>query len=217
MRWFVLFLLAASTMQASETMQQISTNPKVFVIENFLSDAECDHLINYARPKLTASTVADQKTAQSVQHKQRTSTNMFCPYNHGDPILLHIENRIAKITSIPHSHGENIQIAHYVTGAQYVAHFDSFDLNAPGGAIYGKSGGQRRATFLMYLNTPEEGGATYFPKAKISIVPVKGKAILFYNVDDTGKVDPLSLHGGAPVLKGEKWIATRWLRERPFQ
>ncbi len=26
-----------------------------------------------------------------------------------------------------------------------------------------------------------------------------------------------TLHGGAPVIAGEKWIATKWLREREFK
>jgi prolyl 4-hydroxylase len=26
-----------------------------------------------------------------------------------------------------------------------------------------------------------------------------------------------TLHGGAPVLEGEKWVATKWLREGAFE
>jgi prolyl 4-hydroxylase len=29
-------------------------------------------------------------------------------------------------------------------------------------------------------------------------------------------VSTKTLHGGAPVLEGEKWVATKWLREREF-
>jgi prolyl 4-hydroxylase len=29
--------------------------------------------------------------------------------------------------------------------------------------------------------------------------------------------DTLTLHGGTPVAEGEKWIATRWMRERPYR
>ena len=216
MRWFILLLFLACRVEGRE-MEELSKNPKVYLIRNFLSDSECDYLISYAKPKLEPSKVAYQHDGQPRPNKNRTSSHMYCPYNHGDVILLSIEKRITELTSIPHSHGENIQIAHYAVGAEYVAHYDSFDLNTPGGAIYGKTGGQRKATFLMYLNTPEKGGSTYFPKVRVNITPVKGNAILFYNVDDTGKVDLLSLHGGAPVLAGEKWIATRWLRERPFK
>ncbi len=66
---------------------------------------------------------------------------------------------------------------------------------------------------MVYLNTPESGGQTHFPLAGLSIAPKKGKAILFYNVDDLGHIDEMSLHAGRPVVDGEKWIITRWLRQ----
>ena len=69
---------------------------------------------------------------------------------------------------------------------------------------------------MVYLNTPEKGGETVFPRVRLKIVPEKGKAVLFYNVSDSGRVDPMSFHGGAPVERGEKWLMTCWLREHPF-
>ena len=216
MRWFILFVFLACRVEGGE-IEELSKNPGVYLIRNFLSDPECDYLISYAKPKLKPFKVACHHDDLPGPNINRTSSHMYCPYGHGDVILLDIENRIAELTSTPHSHGENIQIAHYTAGTQYAAHYDFFDLNTPGGSIYRKTGGQRKVTFLMYLNTPEKGGSTYFPKVKINITPVKGNAILFYNVDDTGEVDLLSLHGGAPVLTGEKWIATRWIRERPLK
>ncbi len=46
------------------------------------------------------------------------------------------------------------------------------------------------------------------------IVPEKGKALLFYNLREEGWTDPMSLHAGLPVLEGEKWLMTQWLREK---
>jgi len=65
----------------------------------------------------------------------------------------------------------------------------------------------------MYLNTPEEGGGTAFPRIGLTVTAMRGSAVYF--AYDSG--DESSLHAGLPVLKGEKWIATKWLRERPYQ
>jgi prolyl 4-hydroxylase len=67
------------------------------------------------------------------------------------------------------------------------------------------------ATLIMYLNSTEKGGETIFPDANVAITPKKGNAVLFYNCLPCGKEDPLTLHGGSPVVQGEKWIATKWI------
>ncbi len=69
----------------------------------------------------------------------------------------------------------------------------------------------------MYLNTPEAGGETIFPYAHIKVTPCKGDALLFFDCQIDGAVDPLTLHGGAPVTSGEKWLATKWLRQYLFE
>jgi len=74
-------------------------------------------------------------------------------------------------------------------------------------------GGQRIASVVMYLNTPEEGGGTGFPHIGLTVTAMRGSAVYF--AYETG--DQASLHAGLPVIKGEKWIATKWLRERPYQ
>jgi prolyl 4-hydroxylase len=69
---------------------------------------------------------------------------------------------------------------------------------------------------MVYLHTTEQGGETIFPRANLKITPQKGKAVLFYNVTEEDELDPMSFHGGAPVVQGEKWLITRWLREEEF-
>ena len=78
-----------------------------------------------------------------------------------------------------------------------------------------KRGGQRVASLVCYLNTPEAGGATVFPDAGLDVVPVRGNAVFFSY--DRPHPATRSLHGGAPVTEGEKWVATKWLREGRFE
>jgi prolyl 4-hydroxylase len=76
--------------------------------------------------------------------------------------------------------------------------------------------GQRLATFITYLSEVEEGGETIFPKIDLKVKPHKGDGLLFYNLHSDGTVDELALHGGLPVIKGEKWIVTKWIREKKW-
>ena len=142
---------------------------------------------------------------------------MFFPQFPQDPVLRRVEQRIADLTGIPVPHGEAMQVLWYQVGAEYAPHYDYFSPSTPGGVAALSRGGQRLATFIMYLNTPEAGGETIFPKANLSVTPKKGAALLFYNCLPSGETDPLTLHGGAPVKKGEKWIATKWLHGMPFR
>lgn len=196
---------------------QISTSPRIYVCEHFLTDAECDHFIQLARPSLRRSTVMDPNSAGNLLDARRSSSGTWLYPSCRSPHLERLLDRISTITQIPKENGEYIQVLHYGIGAEYQPHFDYFDRNTAGGIAQLQRGGQRVATFMVYLNTPEEGGETIFPRARLAVRPEKGKAVLFYDVGPNGKEDPMSFHGGAPVIKGEKWIMTRWLRERAFK
>jgi prolyl 4-hydroxylase len=193
----------------------LSNSPRIYLIEGFLSPAECDHLIVKARPELKRSTVVSASSEGEV-HEARTSKGMF--FQRGaDKVIAKIERRIAKLTRIPIINGEGLQILSYGLGEEYRPHFDYFDYYAPGGAACFNRGGQRVATMIMYLANTEEGGETIFPIVNLKVRPVKGNAVLFYNCNPEGREDPLTLHGGAPVIRGEKWIATKWLRYGEFR
>ena len=217
-----LFILAVCllflTAQAYQPpVQTLSAVPRIYLIENFLTEAECDHVISAAKDQLSRSAVVGYQSSGSGQiHPARTSRGMFFPSNPTDPVLRAIEERIADLTQIPVDHGEGLQILHYAVGGEYKPHYDYFNPYITGEAVHYYRGGQRIATVIMYLNNVDEGGETIFPYVKVSVNPVKGSALLFYNCTPDGRSDPYSLHGGSPVRKGEKWIATKWLRMGVF-
>jgi prolyl 4-hydroxylase len=201
----------------SEPITQISESPRIFLLKGFLSEKECDYIIKLAHPNLIASQVVDERNTGGATDKRRTSRGYFLSKNKNDRILIRIEKHISSITGLPVENGEDLHVLHYGIGDEYQPHFDYFNPATPGGAECLRRGGQRVASVIMYLNTPKSGGETIFPRAKISITPIKGDAVLFYNCTPSGIVDPNSLHGGAPVKEGEKWIMTKWIRERAFQ
>ncbi|KAG1359553.1 Prolyl 4-hydroxylase 5 [Cocos nucifera] len=208
----------------------ISWEPRAFIFHNFLSKEECEDLINLAKPHMEKSTVVDSATGKSKDSRVRTSSGTFLQRGR-DKIIRDIEKRIADYTFMPVEHGEGLQVLHYEVGQKYEPHFDYFldDFNT-------KNGGQRMATLLMYLSDVEEGGETVFPSAKVnssslpwfnelsecgkeglSVRPKMGDALLFWSMKPDATLDPLSLHGGCPVIKGNKWSATKWIRVHEYK
>ena len=119
-------------------------------------------------------------------------------------------------TRVPLAQGEPLQVMRYGVGAEYKPHYDYFDLGRPGQAANLRNGGQRIASLVIYLNDVEAGGETTFPRCGLAVGPRKGSAVFFAYTDAQSRTDPMSFHAGAPVTRGEKWIATRWMRERAF-
>jgi prolyl 4-hydroxylase len=190
------------------------TLPRVVVLGGFLSDEECDGLVALAANRLARSETVVGDTGGSEVNSARTSEGMF--FERGETELCErIEARIAALVGWPVSHGEGLQVLRYQPGAQYLPHHDYFDPAQPGATSILARGGQRLATLVMYLNTPEAGGATTFPDVGLEVAPIKGNAVFFsYPRPDAAT---RTLHGGAPVQAGEKWVATKWLRQREFR
>jgi prolyl 4-hydroxylase len=188
-------------------------NPRVIVFGNLLTHAECDQMVELARARLARSETVVTSTGSSEVNVARTSDGMF--FSRGENALCtRIEARIAALLDWPVENGEGLQVLRYRPGAEYKPHFDYFDPSQAGTPSILKRGGQRVATIVTYLNTPERGGATTFPDVNLEVAPVKGNAV-FFSYD---RPHPMTrtLHGGAPVLAGEKWVTTKWLREGRF-
>jgi prolyl 4-hydroxylase len=121
---------------------------------------------------------------------------------------------MAALMNWPLENGEGLQVLRYGPGAEYKPHYDYFDPAHSGTPLILKRGGQRVASLVCYLNTPEHGGETVFPDVQLEVAPVRGNAVFFSY--DRAHPATRTLHGGAPVVAGEKWVATKWLREGHF-
>lgn len=196
--------------QVLMTMSQ----PRVVVFGGLLSDAECDGLVALARPRVTRSETVQIDTGSSEVNTARTSSGMFFGREE-NPLCATIEARIARLLNWPLENGEGLQVLHYQPGAEYRPHHDYFDPAKAGTASILRRGGQRVGTLIMYLNTPDKGGSTSFPEVALEVAPIKGHAV-FFNYERPHPATR-TLHGGAPVIAGEKWVATKWLRERRFE
>lgn len=177
--------------------------PLIVVLGNVLSHEECDELIRMSKDRLHRSKLADGLEVDEL----RTSSCMFFEEGEND-FVARIEKRVSQIMNIPVEHGEGLQILNYQIGQEYKAHYDFFTsknkvVNNP-----------RISTLVMYLNDVEEGGETYFPKLNFSVSPQKGMAVYFEYFYDDHALNELTLHGGAPVVVGDKWAATQWMRRK---
>ena len=189
-------------------------SPRVVVFGGLLSDEECDEMVALAQQRLTRSETLDNATGGTEVHAARTSDGMF--FNRGEfELCLRIERRIARLVRWPFENGEGLQVLRYRPGAEYRPHHDYFDPVHPGSQAVLKRGGQRVGTVVMYLNVPAKGGATTFPDVALEIAPIKGNAVFFSY--ERPHPSTRTLHGGAPVIEGEKWVATKWLRESRFE
>lgn len=188
-------------------------NPHIVVFGNVVSDQECEALIAAAKPRMSRSLTVETKTGGEELNADRTSNGMFFKRDEIDVVAV-LERRLAKLANWPIENGEGLQILHYRPGTEYKPHYDYFDPKEPGTPTIIKRGGQRVATIIVYLNEPEKGGGTTFPDVGVEVAPKRGNAVFFSY--DRAHPSSKSLHGGAPVIAGEKWIATKWLRERAF-
>lgn len=185
--------------------------PVLRLLDGLLTEQECAELIELARPRLQRALTVDNDGRHQVDQR-RTSEGMFFTLNEL-PLVGRIEQRLATLLGVPVNHGEGLQILHYLPGQEYEPHFDWFDPQQPGYGAITAVGGQRIASVVMYLNTPGQGGGTAFPEIGLTVTARRGAAVYF--AYESGDLN--SLHAGLPVLRGEKWIATKWLRERPYR
>ena len=209
---------AKTSLQTNDRSVRISAraeHPLLATLSNVMSSEECEQLINLARPRLTPSTIVDPMTGKNIVSDKRTSYGMFFKLNE-NAFISRLDQRISEIMNLPVEHGEGIQILYYPAGTGSEPHFDFLIPSNPANQFSLARSGQRCSTLVTYLNDVEAGGETVFPAAGWAVSPIAGNAVYFEYANEHGQVDHASLHASNPVIAGEKWVATKWMRQRPF-
>jgi prolyl 4-hydroxylase len=179
-------------------------------IPNFLSDEECDKLIERIDESSVRSSVAGSGANQSKYDSARTSSTS----NLGkEELAVLIQTRISKELNIDIVRGEDLQGQKYEPGQYFRPHNDFFEGDSY--TNHCLHSGNRTHTFMIYLNDDLEGGETNFPNLGTSVKPEKGKAVWWYDMVD-GELQRDTLHEGSDVISGTKYIVTSWWRERPW-
>ena len=208
--------------------QLLSTSPRSVMYRNFASDADCDAIVEAARSRLHKSGLALKRgeTLETTKNIGTSSGTFLTSKMEQSGALKRVEEKMARATHIPATHGEAYNILRYEIGQKYDSHYDMFDPSQ-----YGPQRSQRVASFLLYLTTPDEGGETVFPlegqnglnrlrgidytscEAGLKVKPRKGDALLFWRRLSNNTFDRSSLHGGCPVVSGTKFVATKWIHD----
>lgn len=188
--------------------------PVFALLGNVLDPEECDQLIALARPRLRASTVSAAGDSNAVV-EHRTSSSMFFHLAE-TPFIAAVDARVSALMNSPVENGEGLQVIRYGVGARIAPHFDFLVPSHGDNERSLRRSGQRISTLVVYLNDVESGGETAFPEVGLTVCARRGQAIYFEYCNSANQLDPLSVHAGAPVLAGEKWALTKWMRQRRF-
>ena len=202
----ILALLGGIVVSGCMSRADSPKKPSPQTVHDFLSPDECTTVIRLAKSKgMARSTVLDEsRPVNSV----RTSRGVFLSTE--EPIVKRIFARASKILDIPVDNFEQLQVVNYKPGQLYKAHHDSCFKCDSGKDLL------RIATLLVYLNDDFEGGHTSFPHHGVSVKPVRGEAVMFWNMSDDQELLDESLHEAEPVTKGEKWACNIWVHGLPL-
>ncbi len=181
---------------------------EMFAVGQFLAADECAHLI--AEIDRVAKPSDIYHSIEQAQFRTSYSGDL----NAHDSFVRMIERRLGDLTGIDLSWGETVQGQRYTPGQEFRGHYDWFDVDADYWKHEDASGGQRSWTAMVYLNDVEEGGATEFTRLNLTIEPQAGALLLWNNALADGRPNQEVLHAALPVIKGVKYIVTKWFRAR---
>ncbi len=183
---------------------------ELWAVGDFFSAEECGRLI------AMIDAVAQPSRAYDSGFASGHRTSYSGDVDPHDPFVRKLQRRIDDLLGIDPSYGETIQGQRYMVGQEFQAHTDWFPGNTPYWETEKKRGGQRAFTTMAFLNPVEEGGATSFPRLGMGIEPRPGVLLIWNNADPEGVPNPWTIHAGSPVVRGVKYIVTRWYRCRPW-
>ena len=183
---------------------------EIFVLRDFLAEKDCEHLIAMIDAKRKPSPLLSDNPNLGFR------TSETCTFDRKDETVRRIEDRISSLVGIDPAYGEFAQGQRYETGQQFKAHHDYLREDQPYWDRQRMIGGQRTWTVMVFLNAPEQGGETYFPRLDLTITPRQGSLVAWNNLDRRGAPNPATLHQGRLVTSGRKYIITKWYRQRPW-
>lgn len=183
---------------------------EIFAIGNFFNEVECGRMI------AITDAVAKPSRAFDADYASGYRTSYSGDVDPSDPFIKKLQRRIDDLLGIDPTYGETIQTQRYLPGQQFQPHADWFPSNTPYWEVEKERGGQRSFTAMAYLNPVEEGGSTDFQRLGLRFEPRAGTLLIWNNADEDGVPNPWTVHSGEPVVKGVKYVITKWYRARPW-
>lgn len=194
--------------------KEILEVPRTRRVPNVLAEWECDYLIARAAPRLEPAMTSEALDKNQEASEYRTNSGAKFWMLSQDLVISRIDRKLALAAETPQDCAEDVVVLHYKPGERYFPHCDSFHPDLPEQAAEIDLKGQRIRTILVYLNEDYESGETHFLHADKKVKGKRGEAIVFENVTEDGAPDERAVHEGLPVTRGEKWLASKWVRDK---
>ena len=184
---------------------------EIFAVGDFATSAECDRLM------AMIDEVARPSDISVGSYKDAFRTSYSGDFDSGNPFVRRISRRFDDLLGIDPAWGETIQGQRYLPGQQFKPHCDWFDTRAEYWKAEAAGGGQRSWTAMLFLNEVEQGGATEFTELGVTVEPTPGTVLIWNNANVDGEVNWATMHAGTPVVRGVKYVITKWYRTRSWQ
>ena len=196
-------------LRSTAGVQRVPT-PKLelFMVRDFLDDETCAALIARIDARRRPSEIADDQGIAAFR------TSETCDLDPSDPAVAEVDEVIAALLGLSADLSEPTQGQRYAPGQEFKPHTDTFEPTGADYYLHCAESGNRSWTVMIYLNQPEEGGATRFKTIGKTIHPEAGKLLAWNNLLPDGRPNPAALHQGMKVRRGTKYIVTKWFRER---
>lgn len=191
--------------------ERVCSSPDAVIFRAAVAPEICEYVIAHAASRLAPSLVFDPTGGGMIRDPLRTSKTASLSTIDLDLALIALCKAMASAVGEPHENGEFLSVLKYRPGEQYRPHFDSI----PPGPDFDRCG-QRTKTAILFLNDDFAGGETHFIGPDLKIRGRSGDLLVFSTLDAKGCIDPSSRHAGLPVTAGEKWIVTRWFRQKKY-
>lgn len=182
----------------------------MYVVDDFLTGSECDEVISRIKKNCRPSTIM---TSDSDFSDSEFRTSQTCDLSqNADEVIKDLDRRITDYIGYEEQRSEGIQGQLYHVGNQFKSHTDFFEPNTQVFTQCASEMGQRTWTFMIYLNDVLEGGQTTFTELDLVFTPKKGQALMWNSLHPDGEVNRSTKHWAKPIIKGEKYVITKWFR-----
>jgi prolyl 4-hydroxylase len=184
---------------------------ELFAIGNFLSDDECARLCDMINE------IARPSSLHELDYASGFRTSYSGDLDPMDSFVRSISRRIDDVLGIDPAFGQAVQGQRYLPGQQFQPHNDWFYTSEKYWQLEKARGGQRSWTAMVYLNKVEEGGQTHFTDIGVQIEPKPGVLMIWNNALPDGRPNEGTMHAGTPVVRGTKYVITKWYRTREWR
>ncbi len=184
---------------------------EIFAVGDFLTPEECQRLC------VMIDLTAKPSSLHELGYDSGFRTSYSGDLNPHDSFVKAVGRRIDDLLGVSPEIGEAIQGQRYLPGQQFKPHNDWFYTSEKYWEGERKRGGQRSWTAMAFLNYVEEGGETHFTEVGIKITPKPGVLLIWNNALEDGSPNEDTMHAGTPVIRGSKYVITKWYRTRKWK